>query len=103
MNPTLSKILAQEKEFDEIFSSNYVAQRKSSLEEIKEGKSLYQVIDIKSFHRQSLIELLEGEIEWLKGKKIKEEERIEASMDVHNYLLDQLITHYQEVVDGLKK
>lgn len=106
MTPLLTLIQQQEKEFDEKFPIC------GHCEEIADGYN--DQPGIKSFHRQTIISLLEGEIERLVGMKRKEEScgnlvcgdndcTCYDRATAFNEALDQQIEYYKSVLDGLKK
>ncbi len=97
MNPLLNLIQQQEKEFDDKFACTCGGQPCGSVS--YEGC----IDDIKSFHRATIISLLEGEIEkW--NKKIFNYDDVWTDWGRgRNDAILEIISSYQSVLDGLKK
>lgn len=96
-NPTLTKILEQEKFLE---NQTIEALKKSSLDDYTKTLILGNLNRAASHHRSSLISLYEGEILRLQGQKYTFPTDLGKA---HNNCLDSLITHYQEVLAGLRK
>jgi uncharacterized small protein (DUF1192 family) len=92
-HPIIDIIKAQEKLFDETFEKETVADRTF----------------IKHLHRQSLIAILQSEIERLEGEKIKEVRSVRTNVEDWNLAIGwneaitTQITHLTNLIQGLKE
>ncbi len=91
MNPTLSKIIEQEDEFNYAWAEDDVPRLR---------------VYAKSFHRQTIISLLEGEIARLENRKLIEaafnSERL-AYKQGYNMAIERQIAFYKETLEGIKR
>lgn len=101
-NPTLTKILEQEKEFDSRFVQDHF------MGTVRIDAIFGNDVEaVKKFHRSSLISLYEGEVG--RAKQQLEDLKFIPGLLSEEYVrgftnaLDNLITHYQEILAGLRK
>ncbi len=98
MTPLLTLIQEQEK----MYMNTPITQQRiwDTMNEEQKIAMKAQFLDIKSFHRQTIISLLEGEIEKCREMRVFEGTDFDSGF---NAALDLRIEYYTSVLDELKK